>query len=150
MNQSAIDRGLFNSTFYRTYKAEERKNMSAMAEEKFCKPDKKNCIGMKHGSYHNLDENGIIKLGTYVKGNDIIIGKITPVITQPFNNKKKFLYKDTSISLRSNEEGIVDSIVLTTNQDGYKFIKVRVRSIRIPEIGDKFSSRHGQQAIKWY
>ncbi len=124
--------------------------MSAMAEEKFCKPDKKNCIGMKHGSYHNLDENGIIKLGTYVKGNDIIIGKITPVITQPFNNKKKFLYKDTSISLRSNEEGIVDSIVLTTNQDGYKFIKVRVRSIRIPEIGDKFSSRHGQQAIKWY
>lgn len=145
MNQSAIDRGLFNSTFYRTYKAEERKNMSAMAEEKFCNPDKNNCIGIKHGSYHNLDDNGIIKVGTYVKGNDIIIGKITPVITQPFNNKKKFTYKDTSISLRSNEEGIVDSIVLTTNQDGYKFTKVRVRSIRIPEIGDKFSSRHGQK-----
>jgi DNA-directed RNA polymerase II subunit RPB2 len=145
MNQSSIDRGLFNSTFYRTYRTEERKNLSTMAEEKFCRPDKSECSGLRHGSYDNLNENGLVKIGTIVSGDDIIIGKKTPIMNIPSRSKKNVSYKDNSISLRSNESGIVDRVILTTNTDGYRLAKVRVRSNRIPEIGDKFSSRHGQK-----
>ena len=145
MNQSSIDRGLFNSTFFRTYRTEERKNLSTMAEEKFCRPDKTECSGLRHGSYENLDKNGLVKVGTQVNGDDVIIGKKTPIMNIPSRSKKNLSYKDNSISLRSNESGIVDRVILTTNTDGYRLAKVRVRSNRIPEVGDKFSSRHGQK-----
>jgi len=145
MNQSSIDRGLFNSTFFRTYRTEERKNLSTMAEEKFCRPDKTECSGLRHGSYENLDKNGLVKVGTKVSGDDVIIGKKTPIMNIPSRSKKNLSYKDNSISLRSNESGIVDRVILTTNTDGYRLAKVRVRSNRIPEVGDKFSSRHGQK-----
>ena len=58
-NQSAIDRGLFSSTFYRTYRAEEKKNLSTMSEEKFCNPNKINCIDLKQGSYDYLKDKGL-------------------------------------------------------------------------------------------
>jgi len=145
MNQSSIDRGLFNSTFFRTYRTEERKNLSTMAEEKFCRPDKTECSGLRHGSYDNLDKDGLVKVGTQVNGDDVIIGKKTPIMNIPSRSKKNLSYKDNSISLRSNESGIVDRVILTTNSDGYRLAKIRIRSNRIPEVGDKFSSRHGQK-----
>ena len=147
MNQSSIDRGLFNSTFYRTYRTEERKNLSTMAEEKFCRPDQSDCSGLRHGSYENLNKNGLVKIGTKVGGDDVIIGKKTPIMNIPSRSKKNLSYKDNSTSLRSNESGIVDRVILTTNTDGYRLAKVRIRSHRIPEIGDKFSCYDDKTSI---
>lgn len=145
LNKGAIERGLFHSTFYRTYKDEEKKNMSAMAEEKFCIPDKDLCLRTRYGSYEHLDSNGMIKVGTRVKGNDIIIGKMTPIINKQVSSKKNPKYKDTSISLRSNESGIIDKVLKTKNGNGYNLAKVRMRDVRIPEVADKFASRHAQK-----
>ena len=47
--------------------------------------------------------------------------------------------------MRANENGLVDKVMLTTNKDGHRFAKVKIRNIRIPQVGDKFASRHGQK-----
>jgi len=146
VNQGSIDRGLFNITMYRTYKSEEKKDMTSLAQEKFCIPDRDKCIGIRKGSYKNLDFNGLIHKETIVKGNDVIIGKITPIINKSISTvKKKMKYKDTSVQLRHNEDGIVDNVYLDYNVDGYRIAKVKVRSTRSLEIADKMSSRHGQK-----
>ena len=147
-NQSAIDRGLFSSSFYRTYMDEEKKHSATLEDEKFCKPQKYYPNGkiytekMSYGSYDKIDENGFVKIGEYVDGNDMIIGKVT-MLKDAIEGEPKA--RDLSTSLRMNESGIVDKIYTNSNGDGYNFVKVRVRSDRIPEIGDKFSSRHGQK-----
>ncbi|OMJ07383.1 DNA-directed RNA polymerase II subunit RPB2 [Smittium culicis] len=147
MNQSSIDRGLFRSIFYRTYQDEEDKQgMRTMGT--FEKPTRENTLRLKHGTYEKLEEDGLIAPGTRVTGDDIIIGKTTPIpvdsieLGQRTSNHSKL---DASKPLRSTENGIVDQVMLTTNGDGFKFVKIRVRSTRVPQIGDKFASRHGQK-----
>jgi len=141
-NQSAIDRGLFRSSFFRTYMDEEKKNSATLEDEKFCKPQKYYPNGkvytekMSYGSYDKLDENGFVKTNSYVDGNDIIIGKVT-MLKDTVEGEPRA--RDLSTSLRSNESGIVDMVYKNSNGDGYNFAKVRVRSDRIPEVGDKFA-----------
>jgi len=141
MSQSSIDRGFFRSIFYRSYRDEEKKAGTTTAEA-ICKPEHEITTGMKHGDYTKLDVDGLIQPGTRVSGDDVVIGKTVPLSLE---EGSRFSHKDCSTSLRSSESGIIDSVLLTTNKDGWKFVKMRVRSIRIPQIGDKFASRHGQK-----
>lgn len=144
MNKSSIDRGLFRSTFYRTYKDEEKKNQSSGEEEKFCKPERKITQGMKLNSYEKLNHDGFVELNTYVDNSDVIIGKILPLKN---NNNESYSkkYRDNSTCIRNSESGFIDKVYVNRNGDGYRFCKVRVRTDRFPTVGDKFSSRHGQK-----
>jgi len=147
INQGSLDRGLFRSIFYRTYKDEERKNQSSGEEERFQRPDSDFTKQMKNANYDKLDETGFIPEQTFVNTEDILIGKIVPLrvptgMVVPVGAKK---YRDVSRTMRNNEIGWVDRIFKNRNGEGYSFAKVRMRQDRIPEIGDKFSSRHGQK-----
>ena len=141
MNQSSIDRGLFRSVFYRTYKDEEKCNGN-MTREVFEKPNTKQTVGIKFAKYNKLDEDGIAQPGTIVEEDDIIIGK-TMTMTQ--KTEMGHSKKDASTSVRHNENGTIDKVLVTTNEYGNKMIKTRVRSIRVPEIGDKFASMSAQK-----
>lgn len=147
MNQSSIDRGLFRSLFFRSYSdLEKRQGMKAL--ETFEKPTRSDTLRLKHGTYEKLDEDGLIAPGVRVSGEDIIIGKTTPIPpdTEELGQRTQYHTKrDASTPLRSTESGIVDQVLLTTNGDGAKFVKVRMRTTKIPQIGDKFASRHGQK-----
>merc|ERR1712061_87332 len=85
-------------------------------------------------------------MGTQVSGEEIIIGKTTTTsFFDSASGTTLFCKRDSSLSLRSGEIGIVDQVLLTTNERGNRIVQMRVRSIRIPQIGDKFASRHGQK-----
>ena len=145
INKSAVDRGLFISTFYRTYKDEEKKSQISGLEEKFCQPNSYNTKGLKPGDYSKLDINGFAKVNSNMNGGDVIIGKVIPCKQSKSDLNESKKYRDNSTSLRCNETGLIDKVYENRNGDGYRFCKIRVRSTRIPQIGDKFSSRHGQK-----
>ena len=147
INRGALDRGLFRSIFYRTYKDEEKKNQSSGEEERFCRPDPDLTKHMKYANYEKVSEDGFVAENTFVDTNDILIGKIVPIRVPtgqvlPAGTKR---FRDVSRTLKNNETGYVDRIFKNRNGEGYSFAKIRIRNDRIPEIGDKFSSRHGQK-----
>ena len=147
MNQSSIDRGLFRSLFYRSYTDQEKRIGMSVVEE-FEKPMRSDTLKLKHGTYDKLDDDGIVAPGVRVSGEDIIIGKTAPIAPDAEElglRTKLHMKRDVSTPLRSTENGIVDQVLLTTNAEGLRFVKVRMRTTKIPQIGDKFASRHGQK-----
>lgn len=147
MNQSSIDRGLFRSMFYRSYMDSERA-VGMVQREVIERPERFDTLRMKFGAYEKLDSDGIVPPGTEVVGDDMIIGKTVPLQqdSQELGQRtQSHTKRDASTPLRSTESGIVDQVVVTQNESGFKVVKVRVRSVRIPQMGDKFASRHGQK-----
>ena len=137
---------MFRSVLYRSYKDEER--VKSNVSEKICFPDKNTTMGMKYMNYDKLDSDGIISVGSKCDGNDILVGKTIP-ITTPTDisnlNNAKFTQKDVSLALRETDHGVIDQVMVSSNEEGKLFTKIRTRSVRIPEIGDKLALRHGQK-----
>ena len=142
-NKGSIDRGLFQATIYHTEKDEDKKIHGD--EEIRCKPDPTKTKGMKFGNYDKVNENGIMPENSLVKNRDIIIAKVLPIKDARNDHTKVIKYEDQSRIYRTNEETYIDKNYIERNGDGYNFCKVRLRTVRKPIIGDKFSSRHGQK-----
>lgn len=154
MNQSSIDRGLFRSSFFRTFTdtAKCRPGIfDAKEDENFEVPSRANCTRMRksqHGDpYGKLGPDGIAEPGCRVSSGDVLIGKTVPAtVLGPDGSSMNYVRKDDSMAvMRRNESGYVDRVMLTTDKAGNKYCKVRVRNLRVPQIGDKFASRHGQK-----
>ena len=152
MNQSAIDRGLFRSSFFRTY-SEEAKcrpgTFNVIKDEAFEIPGTSGPCQNIHANDKSLDKlgpDGLSEPGTMISGDDVLIGKtVACAIVGPEGTAQNFARKSASVRMRSNEKGYVDKVMLSTTQDGSKYAKVRIRNLRVPQIGDKFASRHGQK-----
>ena len=143
-NQGSLDRGLFVATIYHTEKDEDKQKING-DEEIRCKPDSTKTKGMKFGNYNKVNSKGVIPENTLVENRDIIISKITPIKENRNDHTKLIKYEDQSKIYRTAEETYIDKNYIDRNGDGYNFAKVRLRTVRKPVIGDKFSSRHGQK-----
>jgi DNA-directed RNA polymerase subunit B len=148
-NKSSIERGLGHSSFFRIYKAESKQYLGG-AKDRLTIPE----AGIRgyHGAeaYRMLEEDGLISTEAEVKGGDILVGRTSPPRFleeyRGFEVRGPQL-RDTSIGVRPTEEGVVDSIFITKDIEGSHLVKTKVRSHRVPELGDKFVSRHGQKGV---
>lgn len=148
-NKASVQRGLGNSSFFRIYKAECKQYLGG-SKDRLTIPE----AGIRgyHGAdaYRQLESDGLVASEGEVKGGDILIGKTSP---PRFMEEYRGLevrgpqLRDTSVGVRPNEVGVVDSVFITKDIEGSQLVKVKVRSNRIPELGDKFVSRHGQKGV---
>jgi len=143
-NKGSIDRGLFMTTIYHTEKDEDKQKING-DEEIRCKPDPSKTKGMKMGNYNKVNSKGIVPENTLVENRDIIISKITPIKENRNDHTKVIKFEDQSKIYKTTEETYIDRNYIDRNGEGYNFAKVRLRTVRKPVIGDKFSSRHGQK-----
>jgi DNA-directed RNA polymerase beta subunit len=101
-------------------------------------------------AYVHLSADGIVEPESHIKGDEVIIGRTSP--PRFLEEYSEFevrapIRHETSISMRHSEEGFVDTVILTETSDGNRLVKVKMRDMRIPELGDKFASRHGQKGV---
>jgi len=149
INQASIDRGFGRSTYFRPAVSEELRYAGGLRDE-ICIPDKDTKGYRSEFDYRLLTEEGVIYPEAEVKEGDVIIGKTSPprfLTSGDEFNLGTNVRRESSVSLKHGEKGIVDFIAITENEEGNKLVQVRLRDPRVPEIGDKFTSRHGQKGV---
>lgn len=149
INKASVDRGMGRSMFYKSYSDEERRYPGGQ-KDKFRIPPPTAEGYMGEHVYSKLSEDGIIEPEMEVKEGDVLIGKVAPPRFLEENIGAGGLEEKTredSTMLKTGEEGVVDSVIVTESTGATRIVKIRVRSLRVPEKGDKFASRHGQKGV---
>ena len=157
INEGAIKRGLFRTTYYTTYvEKEESSKVNGLFNSKFANIEKNNVTGIKPGyDYSLLDDNGMIHENTEVNDKTVLIGKIiSNAEYRPVggdggdggeNGGSPAPWIDASATPKKGQLGFIDKSFITQNEEGFNIAKVRIREERIPAIGDKMASRSGQK-----
>jgi len=149
VNQGSIDRGFGRSTYYRPVVTEELRYPGGLGDE-ISTPDKDVKGFRTEHDYRFLEADGIIYPEAVVEEGDVVIGKTSPprfLSSLEEYNLATTSRRESSNALKHGEKGVVDFVMITESEEGNKLIEVRLRDQRIPEIGDKFTSRHGQKGV---
>ena len=141
VNKSGVDRGLLRVTVLDKKDESIEKNPTTSLDDIFMRPDKTKTVGMKDAKYDKLNERGYVPEETVLENNDVLIGKVSPILKDESNK----VYRDSSNVYRSTVPSTVDKVYTVTNGDGYEMYNMRLRSERPIQIGDKLSTRHGQK-----
>jgi DNA-directed RNA polymerase beta subunit len=147
LNKGSIERGMFWATTFNTHSEEDKKQGTYMSDKISLPPlDKRR----KDLNYSLLDEHGIIRKtlpnskngsSVYVQAGDVIIGKC--IIHNNKNSEQTII--DNSLFIKKGEEGFINKVLISTTPNGYKSVKIIIRKVREPQIGDKFASRSAQK-----
>jgi len=147
-NKGSVQRGIGRSTYFRPYTSTELHYTGGLADE-ICIPTK-DIEGYKtEKSYRYLEEDGIVSPESKAESGDVLVGKTSPpkFLSDMGEMSIAKVRKENSTAVRQEEHGIVDGIFITIDSEGNKIIQVRTRDSRIPELGDKFSTPHGQKGV---
>jgi DNA-directed RNA polymerase subunit B' len=149
LNRGSIERGFARSSYFRPAVAEELRYSGGLMDN-ICIPDKEVKGYKSEKDYRMLEGDGIIYPEAQVREEDVIIGKTSPprfLSSLEEYSLSSNIRRESSVALRHGEEGVVDFVLITENEEGNKLVQVRIRDQRIPEIGDKFCSRHSQKGV---
>jgi len=149
VNKGSIERGLARSTYFRPAISEELRYSGGLTDL-IGVPDKEVKGYKSEKDYRLLEDDGIIYPEAEIQEDDVIIGKTSPPRFLSGMEEYSLVTtarRESSITCRHGEQGIVDTVILTENEEGNKLVQVRVRDQRIPEVGDKFTSRHSQKGV---
>jgi len=140
INLDSVARGMFKSINLRSYDCQEDVDSRTKAHSHIANPASvPSWTALAPGlDYSKLDERGIIREGEMVDETTVLVGRY---LVLPDVNE----IKDYSVTPEHWTAGRVESVVVLHQGDGHLLVKVRIIQMRTPQLGDKFSSRHGQK-----
>src|SRR3989344_8993038 len=147
LNKGSVERGMGRSTYFRPYTATELHYAGGLSDE-ICIPSKDTGGYRTEAAYRFLEDDGIAYPESVMQESEVVIGKVSPPKflseAREITIKTK---KESSSTIKQEEKGVVDGVFITIDREGNKVVHVRTRDLRIPELGDKFSTAHGQKGV---
>jgi ribA/ribD-fused uncharacterized protein len=139
-NRSSIQRGLFRSLALRSYETVEEDDSLAKVAYRVGNPRYvPSWDDVRAGyDYTELDDTGIIKEGALIHDRTVLVGRF-------MRHLETGTVKDASLLPTVFTKGRVDKVVVLHQANGMRLVKIRILEERVPELGDKFSTRHGQK-----
>ena len=146
-NKGSLDRGVGRSFYFRPYSAVEM-NYAGGLKDEITIPEKDSSGYRVEAAYRFLEDDGIIYPEAEVNEGEVMIGKMSP---PKFLSEAREISirtkKESSVAMRQEESGTVESVFITEDSEGNKIVQVKTRNQRIPELGDKFATSHGQKGV---
>ncbi|KAL6130145.1 hypothetical protein ACLB2K_068526 [Fragaria x ananassa] len=147
MNKSSLDRGFGRCILMKKFVVANQ-NYSNNTQDRIIKPNKDE---VDSGKMRVLDDDGIAAPGEIITANDIYVKKQVPIVTRGAirSGLKDSDYRSTFQRYKGpdGESCVVDKVALFSDKHNNLCVKLLIRHTRRPEVGDKFSSRHGQKGV---
>jgi DNA-directed RNA polymerase III subunit RPC2 len=162
LNKSSIDRGFGRCMVLRKHQTSIRRYANGTMDRTCGAPDPSGFpdgeADKRYMKYKAIDKDGICRVGEPLESGCYMVNKESPTDTSTSMGGAEFglqgsvamsniQYKPTGMSYRGGAPVYVDKVLITSNEHEQFLVKVMIRQVRRPEVGDKFASRHGQKGV---